>query len=281
MLGHQVYLKFLQSGVFTDVRGTIREQKDILQQYRFFAEKKIYDKVDLSSDGFVLLRNIVDDYQPHIVINCVVRKNDGARQEEYLLTNSFLPHYLAKLLKTKGGKLVHISTDGVFSGNKGNYSENDIPDSVDLYAKSKFYGEVDYDHHLTIRTSLFGHELLGRKTGLVEWFLNSQVQSVQGYTNVHFSGISTNLLAKIILHLIHLKATGILHIGSYQKISKHDLLSLINNEYGTQKTIIPIELPHSINRSLQVTKMRRLRVSVPGYPDMIQTMREEHLSLEA
>ena len=278
MLGHQIYLKFKESGKFSSVKGTIKEKKELLKNYKFFNLADIYDNIDFSKNGFQLIKDIILKYKPDVVVNCVVIKPNNETREKYFLINSFLSHYLAKLLNLSKGRLIQISTDGVFKGNKGNYSESDVSNADDLYGQSKFFGEVYYDNHLTIRTSVFGHELFG-KGELVEWFISAP-KSVKGYENVYFSGVSTNSLSEIIIKLIKFKASGIINIGSKKKISKYDLLCLIDREYGLKKKITPKKVKQKVDRSLNVNKMIKFDIYPPSYTKMVKKMREEYLERE-
>ena len=279
MLGHQVYFKFKTSGEFSAVKGTMKGGKELLKKYKFFILDDIYDNIDLYADGFGLMKNIILEYKPDVVVNCIGIKLNNKVDERHILINSYLPHHVAKLLDLYKGKLIQISTDGVFSGNRGNYSENDIPDADDIYGQSKFLGEIEHQNHITIRTSIFGHELFGKKTGLLEWFISSN-EPTYGYENVFFSGISTNLLSEIIIKIINLEEVeGILNIGSKEKISKYDLLAMINKRYGLNKKIIPIKVDHQADRSLDVTKMLNLGIFPSNYEEMIRDMKESGLKV--
>lgn len=279
VLGHQVYLKFKESEKFSSVKGTIKEEKERLKSYKFFIPDDIYDKIDFDTKGFEMIKDIILDYKPDIVVNCIVIKSNNEKQERCFLINSFLPHYLAQLLNSYKGRLIQISTDGIFTGTKGNYSESDPSDTKDIYGQSKFFGEVGYRKHLTIRTSIFGHELFGKKTGLLEWFISVK-KPVYGYKNIYFSGISTNLLAEIIIKTIELKARGVINIGSKKKISKYNLLLLINKEYKLNKKILPLEIIPKVDRSLNVTKMLESGISPLGHREMIRNMRKEYIKNE-
>lgn len=278
MLGHQIYLKFKKSKKFSSVKGTIREKKDSLKNYKLFVLKDIHDNIDFDKNGFEKMREILLREKPGIVVNCVGVKPNNVTREKYFLINSFLPQYLARILDLYKGKLIQISTDGVFSGKKGNYSEDDFPDAKDIYGQSKFFGEAAYGNHLTIRTSIFGQELFGKK-GLLEWFLSSK-KSIRGYKNVYFSGISTNLLAEIIIKLINRKIDGLINIGSKKKINKYGLLFLINKEYKLEKKIIPSEVKKKVDRSLNVSKMLKLRLPLIDYKKMIENMRKEYIKMK-
>ncbi len=272
MLGYQVYIKFKKSKIFSSVRGTIRQSKESIKKYYFFDVNDIYDNIDFDSDGFERLYNIINEYKPDVVINCIViKKSDN--KKEFLLINSFLPHFIARIISKKS-KLIQISTDGIFSGNKGDYSETDKPDPIGIYAESKLFGEVAYGNNLTIRASIFGHEISDKKSGLVEWFLNNTNREVKGFSNYYFSGISTNFLSKILIDLIKLNVSGIINICS-DKISKYEFLTVLNDIYSYKKDIVK-SYNEKTDRSLNPTKMiERLKINPPNIKDMISKMKEE------
>lgn len=271
MLGYRIYIKFKKSKLFSSVKGTIRENRDVLKRYSFFDINDIYDNIDFNFNGFERLYDVINEYKPNIVINCIVIKKDSSK-ERFLLVNSFLPHFIARIIP-KESKLIQISTDGVFSGKKGNYSETDEPDPVDIYTKSKLFGEVIYGDNVTIRTSLFGHELFRKKSGLVEWFLNEN-QQVKGFSNYYFSGISTNYLSDILIDLIKLNLSGLINICS-NKISKYEFLKILNDVYSCKKDIIKFD-NKIIDRSLNPSKMiKELNIKPLDTKVMINQMKEE------
>ena len=273
MLGHRVYIKFKESKLFSDIRGTIREDKKILERYSFFNLEEVYDKIDFELNGFEQLYNIINEYKPDIVVNCIVIKKD-APKEKFLIINSSLPHFIAKIIP-KGSRLIQLSTDGVFSGKKGNYSETDVTDSNDIYAKSKFFGEIIYGDNLTIRTSIFGHELFDKKLGIVEWFLNEKKRA-NGFSNYFFSGVSTNWLSDTLIILIRSKFSGLVNICS-NKISKYQFLKILNEVYSCQKEIINFN-NEPVDRSLNPRKMvTELNIEIPDMKSMIEQMKNENV----
>jgi dTDP-4-dehydrorhamnose reductase len=214
--------------------------------------------------------------QPQVVINCVGLVKQLAISDdplEAIPVNSLLPHRLAKLCELTHARLVHISTDCVFSGSKGNYSESDFPDAQDLYGRSKLIGEVSYRHAITLRTSIIGHEL-GRGHGLIGWFL-SQQGLVKGYTKAIFSGLTTYELSHIIRDyiIVNNDLCGLYHLAA-EPISKHDLLHIVNREYGKALQIEPDETVR-INRSLDASRFSKVTGYVaPTWPHLIAQMRE-------
>jgi dTDP-4-dehydrorhamnose reductase len=174
------------------------------------------------------------------------------------------------LCQGKGIRLVHISTDCVFSGHKGDYGEDDLSDAEDLYGRTKALGEVSYEGCLTIRTSMIGREL-ETSNGLVEWFLSQEGKTVSGYKRAIFSGFTTNSLAEIIAWIIagHPNLHGIWHVAS-KPINKYDLLSLVKKVYGLS---IQIELDEKVvcDRSLNTERFRQATgFTPPTWPDMIK-----------
>jgi dTDP-4-dehydrorhamnose reductase len=169
-------------------------------------------------------------------------------------------------------RLIHISTDCVFSGRKGNYSENDLSDAEDLYGRTKFLGEASYEDCLTLRTSIIGREL-ETSHGLIEWFLSQEGKTVGGYTRAIFSGFTTNALAEIIARIVdeQREMYGVWHVAS-DPISKFDLLSLVKQVYGLNIKIEPDEAV-VVDRSLNADRFRQATGFVPPtWYDMIEQM---------
>jgi dTDP-4-dehydrorhamnose reductase len=213
---------------------------------------------------------------PQVVVNCVGLVKQLASAEdplEAIPINGLLPHRLAKLCELTSARLVQISTDCVFSGDQGNYSESDLPDAQDLYGRSKLIGEVSYRHAITLRTSIIGHEL-GRAQGLVGWFL-SQQGPIKGYTEAIFSGLPTCELARVVRDFVipNTDLHSLYHVAA-EPISKHDLLHIVNREYGKNLQIQPDDTL-KINRSLDASRFKLASGYVaPAWPDLIARMRE-------
>jgi dTDP-4-dehydrorhamnose reductase len=185
--------------------------------------------------------------------------------------NSLFPHKMAGLCKAAGMRMVHVSTDCVFSGKKGGYEETDLSDAEDLYGRTKFLGEVYEGRCVTLRTSLIGREL-SRKQGLLEWFL-CQKGSVQGFRNAIFSGFTTLELSRIIERILveHPDQAGLYHVSS-DPISKFDLLTLIKGKMGLRIEIIPAEEPR-LDRSLDSRRFRKeFNYSPPTWEEMIEEL---------
>ncbi|WP_206208668.1 dTDP-4-dehydrorhamnose reductase family protein [Vogesella mureinivorans] len=248
MLGNAVFRFFSDSTGF-DTYGTIRSRKSL----SFFAadlQNQLISDVDVeNADNLIAIMHRV---KPDLVINCVGLVKQLAQANDVLSSipiNAMLPHRLAGICALIGARLVHMSTDCVFSGAKGNYQESDFPDCYDLYGRSKLIGEVDYENAVTLRTSIIGHEIFGSRS-LVDWFL-SQNGQVKGFTKTIFSGLPTVEVARIIRDFVvpNVELRGLYHLSS-NPISKYDLLSLIADCYGKNISILPdpsLVLDRSLN----------------------------------
>ena len=213
---------------------------------------------------------------PDVVINCVGLVKQLAEADDPLAAipiNALLPHRLARLCEVAGARLVHMGTDCIFSGAKGMYTEADASDAKDLYGRSKYLGEVDYPHAVTLRTSIIGHELDGARS-LIGWFL-AQEGSVKGYKRAIFSGLPTVEVARVIRdHVIpHPELHGVYHMSA-EPINKFDLLTLVAQTH--RKTIdISADDQLVIDRSLDSTRFRQATGFAPKpWPELIRSMRD-------
>ena len=222
------------------------------------------------------LANLLAKTLPGVVINCVgvVKQLDDAKSVlASVPINSLLPHRLARLCAIGNARLIHVSTDCVFAGIKGNYLESDTPDATDVYGLSKLLGEVAEAHTVTLRTSIIGHELCGGHS-LLEWFL-AQEGWTRGFTKAIFSGLPTVELARVIRdHVIpNPQLSGLYHV-SVDPIDKFDLLTLIARRYG-KDIVIDADDSLVIDRSLNSDRFRAATGYVPpSWPDLIATMHQ-------
>jgi dTDP-4-dehydrorhamnose reductase len=252
MLGNAVF-RFLSDSTNFDVTGTLRSNR-ALSYFNEIHHKKLLFNVD--AEDFDSLSYAFARTKPDVVINCVglvkqlVSANDPLQA---LPINALLPHRLALLAEISSSRLIHISTDCVFSGSRGCYKEVDFPDANDLYGRSKYLGEVvNSQQAITLRTSIIGHELNGNH-GLVNWFL-SQEGTVRGFTRAIFSGLPTIELARVIRDFVlpNVQLHGLYQVSS-PAINKNDLLNLIKLIYDKKIEIIP-DATLAIDRSLDGTK---------------------------
>jgi dTDP-4-dehydrorhamnose reductase len=230
----------------------------------------------VDADNLDSLARLFATVRPDVVINCIglIKQLATANEPlEAIPINSLLPHRLARLCAIGGARFIHVSTDCVFSGSKGNYRESDVADAKDLYGLSKYLGEVNYPHAVTLRTSIIGHELDGAH-GLVGWFLTQQ-GTVRGYARAVFSGLPTAELARVIRDYVIVRPDmcGVYHVSS-EPINKYELLSLVARIYGKTIQLVRDE-ELVIDRSLDSTRFRELTGYVPpAWPQLVQAMHE-------
>jgi len=271
MLGHSLMTEFDASGLL-DVYGSARQLGRLPEYLSADQVRRIYlgiDALDVNS-----LRGLLSKAQPDIVVNCIgIIKQDEAINDfiTTISVNSLFPHILARECARFGARLIHISTDCVFSGTKGNYAESDIPDPTDLYGRSKLLGEISGAPNLTLRTSIVGHEF-GTTRSLVDWFL-SQPGVVKGFAKAIYSGLTTVELARVLATVVFPRGDiyGLYHVAS-NPISKFDLLSLVASVYGWEGQLVRDE-GVVIDRSLTAERLRALTgYRAPSWPEMIGEM---------
>jgi dTDP-4-dehydrorhamnose reductase len=221
------------------------------------------------------VRDAIASVQPDLVINCIglIKQMPLVNDPFYSISlNALFPHQVALICRTGGIRMIHISTDCVFSGKKGHYVESNPSDAEDLYGRTKFLGEVTYPHTTTLRTSIIGRELKTR-FGLIEWFL-AQKGTIQGYKRAIYTGFTTDELSRVILNYVipHTDLNGLYHVSS-DPISKYDLLMLAKNSFGRDVTILPDE-DFVSDRSLDSSRFRQLTgYNPPAWPMMIDELK--------
>jgi dTDP-4-dehydrorhamnose reductase len=265
----RVLVKDVGLEVFATARsGSVRSFFDPI------LNKQIISGVDVENQDS-LLRTFAE-VKPHVVVNCIGLIKQLADANDPLVAlpvNAMLPHRLAKLCELSGARLVHISTDCVFTGSKGGYVETDQSDATDLYGKSKFMGEVTYSHTVTLRTSIIGHELSSAHA-LIGWFLEQEGR-VKGYKRAIFSGLPTVELARVVRDIVLPRAelNGLYHVAA-EPIAKYELLQLVANTYNRSIEIIPDD-SLTIDRSLNATRFREATGYIaPSWPELVKRMFE-------
>ena len=276
MLGHVLFRKYSERDDF-DVYATVRSIEGVEKWFTFECKKRLQIGVD--ADNFDTIVRAVANVKPNIVINCIGLVKPFSIANDLLSAisiNSLLPHRISLFCKAAGIRMIHISTDGVFDGKNGGYTEHDEVNISDIYGMSKFLGEVSSSNCLTLRTSIIGHELK-KGSGLVEWFL-SQKGNVRGYTKAIYSGFPTVEFARIISEYVlpNENLTGIYHVSA-EPISKFDLLHLIANRYVKKIHIQPFEKP-VVDRSLDSSAFRSLTgYTPPSWPDLVDMMHDDYI----
>ena len=273
MLGHKLWQVYRNR---FDMWVTVRSSYRAYAKYNLFDPQRLLGGIDVVDFDTVV--RALATVQPDVVINCtgIIKQLTAAKDPIVSLTiNSLFPHRLTLLCQASGARLIHISTDCVFSGCKGMYTEDEISDAEDLYGRTKFLGEVDGPSCLTLRTSIIGRELQ-TTNGLVEWFLTNRGGRVHGYNRAIYSGFTTLAMSEIIANVIehHPELSGVYHVSS-EPINKYDLLCLLRDAYGLQIEIEPYP-EVQIDRSLDSSRFRAAtNFTPPSWSDMIKAMAED------
>lgn len=239
MLGHMVYhyLKSLNKYNIVDASFPVKLNED----------SKLLDVTNKTE-----LEDFIISEKPNILINCIGILLKGSKDDpsNAIQLNSLLPHQVSKVLRKIGGKLIHVSTDCVFSGDKGAYVESDFKDARDTYGLSKALGEVDNNHDLTMRTSIIGPEIKENGEGLFNWFM-SQNGTINGFTKMMWGGVTTLELAKAMDAAIDQNITGLIHITNNQAISKYNMVSLFKQIWETDHIRINSTEGKVVDKSLK------------------------------
>lgn len=277
MLGNAM-LRVLDEHGDLDVIGAARS-RDVGRFFPARISEHLMTGVDVEHHDALV--NVFSQVRPEVVINCVGLVKQLAEASDPLRSipvNALLPHRVARLCAGSGARLVHISTDCVFSGDKGGYTESDPSDARDLYGRSKYLGEVDYPDSITLRTSVIGHALT-RSDGLIDWFLCQQGRC-RGFTRALFSGLPSIVLAQIVRDVIIPDSGlhGLYHVAA-APIAKYELLKLVAEVYGKPIEIIPDGSLH-IDRSLNAGRFRAATgYVVPAWPELVRVMHSYYLKV--
>ncbi len=271
MLGHKLWQLYRWQ---FDTWVTMRGRPDDYAFGELFDPQRTIEGVD--AFDFTSVVAAIEATRPDVVVNCIgVVKQSAAAKElnTCLMINAFLPHRLASVCRAAGIRLIHISTDCVFSGRKvGLYTESDPFDAEDLYGSSKYLGEVCEPGCLTLRTSIIGRELNSRQ-GLIEWFLSNDGRIVSGYTHAIFSGLTTLALGQVIAQVMsnHPSLSGLYHVAA-TPINKYELLSLVKHILNRSITIVP-NSSVIINRALDGRRFQNATgITIPDWSSMIREM---------
>ena len=262
MLGHVLLKKLNENKVF--------ETYDITRN-----KKNRPNNFECDITNFNSLSKIIKDIKPDFIINCIGILIKGSVEDpsNAILLNAVLPHKLVQFSDTVNAKLIHISTDCVFDGSKGSYIETDNKTAQGIYGMSKSLGEINDDKNLTLRTSIIGPELKKNGKGLLSWFLN-QKGEVNGFTESIWGGVTTLVLADVIVKSINENHTGLIHVTNGQPVSKFDLLSLIKDKFQLNNIKLKRVPGKKVDKSIN-TKYDYF--NVPSYEQMILDMHKYYL----
>ncbi|MDA8673838.1 SDR family oxidoreductase [Gammaproteobacteria bacterium] len=257
LIGHQVYFR-------------LNANKNFLVSSFAHHRKISDDTVLLDARDEHFLENVIVETNPDIIVNCmgVLIAEANRDPENAIFLNAYIPHHLKSIANTLDAKLIHISTDCVFSGKKGSYIENDIRDADDIYGRTKAIGEVTESPHVTLRTSVVGPEI---KEGeeLFHWFM-SQEGSIEGFTKSYWSGVTTLELAKAVEWVIEKDIQGLYHITNGIPINKYELLMLFK-QYTNKKIEIESVKGKVSDKSFLDTR-KEIDYTIPSYEKMISEM---------
>lgn len=271
MLGYQAVQYFKRR---YEVIGTVRKTESQLADYLAFKEIDSYYQID--ARNFSAIEKLFEAQKPDVVINCIgiVKQRSLAKEAiESIELNALFPHRLAALCAESGARVMHYSTDCVFSGKKGSYEEQDFPDALDLYGRTKLLGELDYPHCFTFRTSIIGLELFHKKS-LVEWYL-AQSGKVKGFSNAIYTGFTTLEMCRITESVMkNQDLYGVFQVAS-EPISKFDLLSLLRGQLGAGSEIVE-DVEFCCDRSLIGSRFNQAAgYSPPSWKAMVTELAEQ------
>jgi len=274
MLGHQL-CRVLSARMET--WATFREDPALYEKYDFIPQERALG--DVQAEELASIRKALETFKPDVVVNCIgiVKQRDEAKQAiPSIQVNALFPHQLADLCLERDARLVQISTDCVFSGLRGKYTEVDIPDPVDLYGRTKLLGELHRPNCLTLRTSIIGWQL-NTFSSLLSWFSQQRGQRIKGYQQAIYSGFSTRVLASLISDLIETRPdlSGLYQVAS-EPISKYDLLVALREELGWNDIQIDPDDNFYCDRSLIGTRFSvATGWQAPGWDEMLTELAEE------
>lgn len=256
MLGHVVKLYFQEKG--HTVNATTRSGES---SFYFDATKNLHD-----------IEKYIQEFKPDAVINCIGILNKVAEENKALaaLVNGYLPHYLDDVCTKANTKFIHVSTDCVFDGKKGEYTEDSFKDATSFYGQSKALGEVNNETNLTLRTSIVGPDTNVNGIGLFQWFMNQQGET-NGFDKVIWTGVTTIELAKCMEKAIDKNLTGLRHVVNNEEIDKFSLISLFKKHFNKRITINR-KSDYVSNKSLKRTT--DFDFEVPSYDEMVKEMAE-------
>lgn len=275
MIGHKMYQVLSQD--FPDTWVILRQKFGDLAAKSVFNHQRVIDTVDLSN-----LRNlssILNDLNPDVIINAAgitIRRGINNKLSYSILVNSVLPHFLNEWISGKDGKrLIHFSTDCVFSGKSGSYTDEAEPDATDYYGKTKALGEVKTMQTLTLRGSMIGREL-ENYTELLEWFLAQKGKTIKGFSNVIYSGITTVRMAKLVKMILHQfpLLSGIYNVSSVP-ISKYDLLLLFRKTFELDVEIEKDESYSSRKDLISEKFFHEIGIPSPQWSDLVTELKAD------
>ena len=257
-----------------EVFGTLHKKKNLYGNCPLFTDKNIIENINVVE--FEILKGVLFAINPDVILNCVgitKRKIDTENPLKTININSAFPHLLANWAKTNQKRVIHFSTDCVFDGKIGNYTEKSLTNAEDLYGRTKALGEINYNHTLTIRSSFIGQELFD-KTELLDWFIAQNGKQIKGYKNTFYSGVSTIFMARVVKNIIlnFPNLSGLYQLAPDKPISKYELLNLAKEAWNVKVDIIPDD-EHVHNPTLDAGKLKyEINLIVPSWREMMNEL---------
>jgi dTDP-4-dehydrorhamnose reductase len=279
MLGHQLCLKLKECG---EIYAVFRKSASLYERYCLVASANAFGDLDVTD--LLALKKVIASVRPQVVVNAagiVKQRKDAKAAIPSISVNALLPHVLAERCRDIDARLIHFSTDCVFSGNRGAYIEADNPDPLDLYGRSKLLGEIEGEGCLTLRTSIIGWELENR-TGLLEWFATQRGRKIEGYRKAIYTGLSTTAMAELVKKVIieHPELSGIFHVAS-APINKFDLLTNLADQLGWRDIRIHPQGQFKCDRSLIGSRFETLTGwHPPSWDEMLAGLAAEWANYE-
>jgi dTDP-4-dehydrorhamnose reductase len=273
MIGHQLWRELAPR--HEDVHGTLHGGSEVVTRYGLSDERLIKG---FEASDFEAVSRMLDQVRPAVIINCLgitKRKPEAGDLSKMFQVNARFPHHLALWAARNRARVIHFSTDCVFDGSEGNYVERSVVTAPDLYGQTKYFGELDYDHCLTIRTSMIGRELAGYSE-LLEWFLAQRGKRIKGFKKALYSGLTTNEMARIASRIIehHPSLSGRYQVAG-PVISKYDLLVQLRQAYALDVEIVPDDTFHC-DRTLQSQKfVAATGIQFPSWAEMARELAED------
>jgi dTDP-4-dehydrorhamnose reductase len=271
LIGHTLLLQL--RSIF-DTYGTLHHAKENYGNVKIFSSRKIIDNINVTKSEDI--ESLVKNINPDVILNCVgitKRKITNCNISQTIETNALFPHKLTKIARTNLKRVIHFSTDCVFDGAIGNYSEKSTTTAIDLYGRTKALGEIYDSNVLTIRSSFIGLELYD-KTELLEWFLKQSGNQISGFRNTFYSGVSTIFMARVVKNIIleHQNLQGLYQLAPITPISKYDLLTIAKNVFRIKVDIIP-DIAHFHLPTLNGDKLRKeMNLVIPSWEKMMQDL---------
>lgn len=277
MIGHKMF-QVLKSKEF-QVFGTLKQSRSNYEKFNIFDSQNSFENLDILNGDQV--QHVLNEVQPDAILNCIgitLRKPEISNLDYCLKVNSQFPQFLKNWCENNRSYLIHFSTDCVFSGKDGPYSEKSFTSAADIYGRTKALGEVFSDAALILRGSMIGPELFG-KTELLEWAFQQKEKSIKGFTKALYSGVTTQVMANLVADLLVVpeKLVGLYQVSS-EPISKYDLLTLLNRSFQLNMKIAQ-DLSVSTEKILSSEKLfRKIAYRCPEWPVMVDELVKENLN---